>query len=194
MLLKCRSHLDAQHKHIKNEGITMFQHRLFVTDPRCLTLMQKVLLCVWMRRGALSIISNVHGSVLLYVDDASLTDDLCVGVRREGSEKESASEVLRVIWRRGMGTCCLNTHEHSTASVLSHGNYSLLPLQNNSSFNKECNTDERSNLTHFTDTPLSFPRFIWHFYVFFPICLVLLIHLSNHPTPALRLSKMKHPN
>lgn len=28
---------------------------------------------------------------------------------------------------------------------------------------------------------------------FFQICFVLLIHFSNHPTPALHLSKMKHP-
>lgn len=85
----------------------------------------------------------------------------------------------------------LDSHEPWAASVLSHGNYSLLPWQNNNSFSKEHNTDELSDLTHFTATsPPLFPHFIQ--YCFFQICLVL-IHFSNHPTPALRLSKMKHP-
>lgn len=95
----------------------------------------------------------------------------------------------------------LDSHEPQAASVLSHGNYSLLPWQNNNSLNKEHDTDELSDLTHFTAviTPF-FPNphpshFIQHsfFPLFFHICLVLLIHFSNHPTPALRLSKTKHP-
>lgn len=43
--------------------------------------------------------------------------------------------------------------------MLSHGNYSLLPWQNNNSLNKEHNTDELSDLTHFTATPPPFPLF-----------------------------------
>lgn len=81
---------------------------------------------------------------------------------------------------------CLDSHEPWVASVLSHGNYSLLPWQNNNSLNKEHNTDELSDFA--TPSPPPFSSF--HF---FQICFVLLIHFSNHPTPALRLSKMKHP-
>lgn len=44
----------------------------------------------------------------------------------------------------------LDSHEPRAASLLSHGNYSLLPWQNNNSLNKEHNTDEFSDLTHFT--------------------------------------------
>lgn len=47
----------------------------------------------------------------------------------------------------------LDSHEPRAASVLSHGNYSLLPWQNNNSLNKEHNTDELSDLTHFTAPP-----------------------------------------
>ena len=91
----------------------------------------------------------------------------------------------------------LDSHEPRAAFVLSHGNYSLLPWQNNNSLNKEHNTDELSDLTHFTAHPPSPSSFLsFHpvsFFFFFQICLVLLIHFSNHPTPAPRLSKMKHP-
>lgn len=54
----------------------------------------------------------------------------------------------------------LDSHEPQAASVLSHGNYSLLPWQNNNSLNKEHNTDELSDLTHFTAHPPSPSSFL----------------------------------
>ena len=51
----------------------------------------------------------------------------------------------------------LDSHEPRAASVLSHGNYRLLPWQNNKSLNKEHNTDELSELSHFTATHPPFP-------------------------------------
>lgn len=87
---------------------------------------------------------------------------------------------------------CLNSHGPKIPSVLSLVNYSLLSWQNNNRLNKEHNTDELFDLTHFTATPHSLISSCMFFF-FFQICLVLLIHFSNHPMPALRLSKMKHP-
>lgn len=54
----------------------------------------------------------------------------------------------------------LDSHEPRAASALSHGNYSLLPWQNNNSLNKEHNTDELSDLTHFTAHPPSPSSFL----------------------------------
>lgn len=64
-------------------------------------------------------------------------------------------------------------HEPRAASVLSHGNYSLLPWQNNNSLNKEHNTDELSDLTHLlplrSPSP-SFPHFIQYLFFRFVLC------------------------
>lgn len=81
----------------------------------------------------------------------------------------------------------LDWHEPQTAFVLSHGNYRLLPWQNNNRCNKEHGTDELTALMHFycplpsisswPSPPTHLPLLIW---------LVLMVFwLISRATPCL---------